>query len=243
MDEIAFFRALHRPGVILDIGAHDGLLTRPLSELPGARVIAFEPLPQARERLLAGFGGALPPHVTLRAEALGAGPGEAVLSLPILDGEPAEQWASIAKDYAEHPHLDTERHRVPVIALDSLGLGQVSAVKLDAEGGELEVLEGARGTLTRCRPVLSIEIEERHRPGSTRDVPALLDALGYAGWFWHDGALRPLAAFAPERMQLASPDPGNFRVSDPYIFAFFFLPREAEAPLLARLAAAGFRPG
>jgi hypothetical protein len=52
-------------------------------------------------------------------------------------------------------------------------------VKLDAEGAEYEVLRGARETLARCRPVLSVEIEERHRPGSTYAVPAFLDGLGY----------------------------------------------------------------
>jgi hypothetical protein len=38
-------------------------------------------------------------------------------------------------------------------------------------------------TLRRWRPILSIEIEERHRLGSTRSVPELLSELGYEGRF------------------------------------------------------------
>jgi len=36
-------------------------------------------------------------------------------------------------------------------------------------------------------------------------------------------------------MQVASPDPAVFAASEPYIFTFFFLPRENEAALLAKL--------
>lgn len=238
MEELDFHRALHRPGVLLDIGAHDGLLTIPFARLPGSRVHAFEPLPAAMARLhaaLAAEFGGLPQHVTLHAEALGAAAGEAVLTLPVLDGVPQEQWASISKDYAEHASVTTEAHRVRVVTLDSLDLREVTAIKLDAEGAEQEVLEGARRTLAHSRPVLSIEIEERHRAGSTRDVPALLASLGYAGFFWHAGALRPMAEFDASRMQVASPDPAVFAASDPYIFSFFFLPDEAVEALSARL--------
>jgi FkbM family methyltransferase len=243
LEEIDFFRALHQPGVILDVGAHEGLLTHPLAALPGAEVIAFEPLPSAMARLRASFGGAPPPHVTLRAEALGAAPGEAVLTLPVLDGAPIEQWASLVKDYAGHASVTTETHRVPVITLDSLALENVVAIKLDAEGAEQEVIEGGRATLARCRPVLSVEIEERHRAGSTRAVPALLAALSYSAWYWDAGALQPIARFDAARMQVASADPAVFGASDPYVFTFFFLPREEEAALLARLAAAGYPRG
>ena len=70
MQEIEFHRALHRPGTIVDVGAHDGRLTLPLAQLPASRVVAFEPLPPTFARLQqavsAAWGGKLPPHVTLR---------------------------------------------------------------------------------------------------------------------------------------------------------------------------------
>jgi len=239
MEEWDVHRALHRPGVLLDIGAHDGLLTLPFARLPESRVHAFEPLPSAmarlRAKLEAEFGG-LPSHVTLHAEALGAAPGEALLTLPVLDGVKQEQWASIAKTYAEHASVTTESHRVRVLTLDSLGLRQVTAMKLDAEGAEQEVLEGARRTLIDSRPILSVEIEERHRPGSTRDVPALLAMLGYEGWYWHAG-WHPLASFDAALMQVASPDPAVFAASEPYVFSFYFFPEEISGACLERLRA------
>lgn len=236
MEEIDFFRALHRPGTILDIGAHDGLLTAPLAELPGAHVIAFEPLPSAMARLRERLG--MHPRVTLRPEALGATHGEATLTLPVVAGEAAEQWASLAKTYAGHAGVTTRHHRVQVVPLDALDLTDVTAIKLDAEGYEEEVLQGGRGTLRRCQPVLSVEVEERHRPGSTRAVPALLAELGYSAWFWHAGRLHPFRDFNAATMQVASPDPSVFSASDPYIFTFFFLPGGEG---LRQLALAGFR--
>ncbi|HEV7456742.1 MAG TPA: FkbM family methyltransferase [Roseococcus sp.] len=241
MEEIDFFRALHRPGTILDIGAHDGLLTAPLAELPGAHVIAFEPLPSAMARLRERLG--THPRVTLRTEALGAAHGEATLTLPVVAGEAAEQWASLAKTYAGHAGVTTERHPVTVLPLDALELTDVTAIKLDAEGYEEEVLRGGRETLRRCRPVLSVEIEERHRPGSTVAVPALLAEWGYTAWFWHAGRLHPFAAFDAATMQVASPDPSVFAASDPYIFTFFFLPGGEGLRPLARAGFGTTEPG
>ncbi|WP_270937788.1 FkbM family methyltransferase [Falsiroseomonas oryzae] len=238
MDELTFHTRLHRAGTILDVGAHDGLLALPLSRLPGARVLAFEPLPAAFARLrmaaLAEYG-ALPPHLELRPEALGATPGVLTLSVPVLDGVAQEQWASLAKDYAAFDSVGAETHAVPVVTVDSLGLHDLQHVKVDAEGYEQEVLEGARETLLRCRPVLSLELEERHRAGATRDVPALLAALGYETRFWLEGAMQPLAAFDAARMQVASPDPAVFAASDPYVFTFYAWPAERGAEVLAAL--------
>jgi FkbM family methyltransferase len=234
MDEITFHTRLHRPGTILDVGAHDGLLTVPLAGLPGATVLAFEPLPSAHARLAAACAGL--GNVVLRREALGAAPGSLVLSVPVLDGVVQEQWASLAKDYAAFASVKAETHAVAVITVDSLGLGDLAHMKVDAEGYEEEVLAGARETLTRCRPVISLEVEERHRAGATRDVPGLLAALGYETRFWLDGAMRPMAEFDAATMQVASADPAVFGASEPYVFTFYAWPAERSAEVLAALA-------
>jgi FkbM family methyltransferase len=243
MDEITFLTRLHRPGTLVDVGAHEGLITLPLARLPASRVLAFEPLPPAFARLTAALReafGEIPPHVDCRAAALGDHAGEVTLTMPVVDGIPQEQWASTVKDFAAHvsPRVSVQRFTVPMQRLDDLGLADVTAIKIDAEGAEYEVLRGARETLLHCRPILSLEIEERHRPGSTWAVPAFLDALGYEVLFELDGDLHPVAALDRQRMHRASPDPAVFEASDPYVFVFYALPREDAGPLLARLRAA-----
>jgi FkbM family methyltransferase len=246
MEELEFHRRLSRPGTLVDAGAHDGGLTLPLAALPGARVIAFEPLPTAFARLQgafrAAYGGTVPAHVALRQMALGAAAGEIVLEVPVVGGVAQEQWASVVKDYeairADDPRIDAIRRvTVQVQALDALELADVTAIKIDVEGAEEEVLRGATSTLLRCRPILSIEIEERHRPGSLRAVPALLAGLGYRGFYEFWGEWRPVDGFDPALMQRGSASPAAFEVSDPYVFCFYFVPadRVAELAQLARL--------
>ncbi len=103
------------------------------------------------------------------------------------------------------------------------------------EGHELAALRGARGTLRRCRPALSIELEERHAEGSTWAVPAFLDALDYDCLFHHAGSWHPWSSLDRATMQRASPDPRDFRASDPYIFTCYALPRQRAAAMLAKL--------
>lgn len=235
MDELAFHRALHRPGTLLDIGAHDGLLTLPLAALPGSTVHAFEPLPAALARLRAAVSGL--PNVTIHPVALGAEPGEAMLEVPSVAGVAQEQWASLAKDYEAIRRADPRvgeiaRHPVRVVRLDDLGLAGITAIKLDVEGAEEEAIRGAARSIARDRPAMTVEIEERHRVGSTRDVPALLARLGLEGYYPLDGAWHPVSGFDAARLQRASPSPASFEASDPYVFIFYFVPEERRTELL-----------
>jgi FkbM family methyltransferase len=238
MQEIEFHRVLHRPGTIVDVGAHQGRLTLPMAELPSSSIVAFEPLPPAltrlRKCLASAWGGAVPPHVILRPEALANSTGMITLSVPRIDGVLQEEWASIAKDYSVHatdPRIEVETWSVPLMRLDDVGVTGVTAIKIDVEGAELEVLRGAWTTLRTWRPCLSVEIEERHRPGSTKAVPALLRELGYEGWFEFFGEWRHIEQLDIATMQRASPSPAEFAASHPYVFSFYFVPSERREEL------------
>ena len=135
MQEIEFHRALHRPGTIVDAGAHDGRLTLPLAQLPASRVAAFEPVPAAFARLQqavsAAWGGEVPPHVTLRREALAERSGTTTIAAPRINGILQEEWASISKDYAAlrqaDPRIEAiETWSVPMLRLDDAGLADVA---------------------------------------------------------------------------------------------------------------------
>ena len=183
-------------------------------------------------------GGAA--DVELRQEALGDQRGEALLSVPVVDGVPQEQWASIAKGYA--PAWRCERSSTSpcrCAASTNSASADLTAVKLDAEGAEYEVLRGGRETLLRCRPVLSLEIEERHRAGATWAVPAL---SGRARLRRRSSALRAMAADGGVRPRhdaaRRARTRASSRASEPYVFIFYFLPREHAGAMLATLRAA-----
>ena len=69
-------------------------------------------------------------------------------------------------------------------------------IKIDVEGHELAVLEGAQRTLERYRPTLLVECEARHHPDRDfRTVFSAVESLGYSGTFFWQGQRLPLARF------------------------------------------------
>lgn len=70
---------------------------------------------------------------------------------------------------------------IPSRRLDSLALPVCDLLCLDVEGYELRVLQGALGTLARCRPVLCLELNKNlQHVGLTEDfVLRFLHAHGY----------------------------------------------------------------
>src|SRR5262249_11482633 len=150
----------------------------------GVAAVAVEPLPNAFQVLQQRAAQSGRP-ITLINAALSNAPGESVLTVPVLrGGAPIWDWASIEKDFPllqqSFPEIvATQSFPVRVVTLDSLNLSQVSGMKVDAEGSEYEVLQGGRKILATMRPVVSVELEERHRTGCTYAVPAFMDALGY----------------------------------------------------------------
>lgn len=68
--------------------------------------------------------------------------------------------------------------------LDDLGLYMCDFMKIDCEGYELFVIQGAVETLKRCKPVLIVEqkpetgMEERYGIGTTEAI-SLLEKIGY----------------------------------------------------------------
>ena len=77
---------------------------------------------------------------------------------------------------------------MPVTTLDDFFAGrslQPNFLKIDVEGHELAVLQGARQTLKKHRPTILVECEARHRPdGDVRPVFEFLQSLGYGGSFF-----------------------------------------------------------
>ncbi len=187
--EVALIPLLsRRKGLAVDAGANKGIYLYHLSR-HYRRVMAFEPLPA----LAAYLKKAGPANATVMSTALSNTAGTSTLRLPkgynelgSLEAHTAETWTTSA---------EVETHEVVLQTLDSFRLMDVSLLKIDVEGHEMAVLEGARETLARCRPTVLVEVEERHRPGSVAGVRRQLEALGYAGFFLDGLTLRPLGDF------------------------------------------------
>lgn len=106
--------------------------------------------------------------------------------------------------------------------LDNYEIRSVGFLKVDVEGHEQEVLIGAAQTIHSSKPVILVEVEERHREGSVNGVAALLADMGYDGYFLLNKVLLPFSLFKMEHHQ-------NPEFKRDYIRNFLFIHRENNA--------------
>ena len=149
--------------VFVDAGAHIGTWTLRLAQF-FRHVVAFEPHPDAHTALLEHLRLNDVHNVIVHRKGLSRSTGSAKLFLydmpghAAIDGHPTLPAAGVKQTGV----LD-----IDVVALDSVELpGKVDLLKIDTEGHEEPVLEGAASTLSRDRPRLCIEghtVEQRDR--------------------------------------------------------------------------------
>jgi FkbM family methyltransferase len=168
---------------VLDVGAHVGQYTLLASGLvgPAGRVVAFEPHPVLGPVLRRNVSRAGCQNVTVLPVALGRAPGPGTLVLHPPDNfggsslRPNDASAHHARATVEVTTLDE--------ALARLGGAPVDLAKIDVEGAELDVLEGARGTLAANPGIVLIVEFLRENPlrfGRTvEDLEARLRELGF----------------------------------------------------------------
>lgn len=145
-----------RGGCAADVGANVGMFTIPLADKvgPAGAVFAFEPHPANAERLRQNCENNGASNVVVHELALAERDGVIVLQL----GKDAAYGSTVGV----WPGKESgETLSVPCRTLDGIwqeaGRPQISVVKVDVEGAELSVLDGARELLADCAPALLVE--------------------------------------------------------------------------------------
>lgn len=166
--DMRFVLSFLRPGdTFIDVGANVGVYTLIASSVPDVDVHAFEPSPEAAERLAENIRiNALDGRVTVHRAAVGAHDGRTFLTQ---DSGPMNRITGPATRGAcavQLVRLDTVLRDRP---------RSVAALKVDVEGYERDVLAGAAALLAEDRPALIIE-------GDFSRVEDLLLPLGYRSY-------------------------------------------------------------
>lgn len=199
-EEVEFVcSSLKKGDVFLDIGAHIGYFSVAVSPIVGniGQVHSFEPTPGTFSKLKANIEANKLSNVKLNNLGLS----NEKTTLQIHHNSKNEAFNSIAKG-DEFFDMSTE---IECVQLDDywknqMNSSQVDFIKIDVEGWEVFVFEGAREMLSAPnRPAILLEFSQANqtRAGkSCSELYYLLKSYGYE-FFELDGGLKPFS-FVPE---------------------------------------------
>jgi FkbM family methyltransferase len=221
----------------VDVGANHGAYSFYMARLSKG-CVAFEPNPKLAASLekkskVEGLG------VRVNACALSDKIGEVVFSIPVIDGKELDALATIEADN-RLGGAEVTCYTVPCRRLDDFELDRVGMIKVDAEGHEGAVLEGARSLIGRDRPALMVEVEDRHKKGSVDQVRRFFSDLGFEGFFLLGRRLMPIQEFDP----VAHQDPANIVLGEVafdgvYVNNFIFAADSERVDRLRHVARSG----
>ncbi|WP_448204850.1 FkbM family methyltransferase [Azospirillum sp. sgz302134] len=149
---------------VLDIGANFGTYSMALVHAVGARgkVHAFE-AQRIIFNMLAG-SVALNGITNIHCHNMAVGDREGSIPLPQFDYDRPLNFGSVELGPVQREPLSQERRYdaeqaedVPLTTIDRFAFSRVGLIKIDVEGMEMAVLDGAAETIARCRPVLYVE--------------------------------------------------------------------------------------
>lgn len=200
--ELAYLqRFISRADVCVDVGAHAGAWLLPLARLvPDGQAVGFEALPYYADvleltRRMFGVRNA-----TVVTQAVTEGPCRVPLIWKSPSGRRLTGLTHIAGPGDEKAH---EAISVEGGSLDNYFAGntqRISFIKCDVEGAEMGVLQGAKDTFARWRPVVYIEIvgDYLRRHGHTKaDVHHFFRSRDYLPFvFGADGVVARIEDFA-----------------------------------------------
>ena len=156
----------------VDVGASYGFLSVPFSFM-FEKVYSFEPNPGVIECLEQNILSR--DNIEVYGKALSNKSGSFHLEVP-------REVSGAGQVHLEEPQVNNTIHPVEVITLDSLNLVDIDFIKIDVEGHELELIEGAIQTIQKYRPVIYCEVHS-HRSMNDyyrrRKIIGFFEDLGY----------------------------------------------------------------
>jgi len=173
-------------GTAVDAGANQGLFSYALSDIAD-RVVAFEPNPDYASFARWMLRGRAEVHQLALSDASGRG----TLYVPLSDDGMVLHFAgNLQRTHAQFRNMQT--HDVEIRRLDEFGLVDVRFVKADVEGSERAVLDGARATIARDRPIILLELLSGTHADPAASTAAICECFGYDAFIVQRG--KPIAA-------------------------------------------------
>ncbi len=195
----------------IDIGANVGVWSYWLSKY-AKQVESFEPNP----KIFNALKNIKIKNVNSYNIALSNKSGSVDLLIPKGSKGFSNQGASLSsiKVQGEHKSISIEAK-----CLDEYNFLDVDFIKIDVEGHEHEVIEGAQETINKFKPTMVIEMEEKHNQIPIEDQISSVEKLGY----------KCCVLINEKIIQIEEIDLNKFHRNptnnDSYLFNFIFYPQ------------------
>ena len=172
----------------IDVGAKVGMYTYRIRDR-SSDVVAFEPIPLFNQMLKKVFDGR---RGRIEPFAVSDKRGTAVLRMPFDQSDTPQFGRSTIDTSNPLDHklcARTEELEVETRRIDDYEFQNVGFIKIDVEGHELAVLDGAEKTISDQHPNLLIECNDDHNPSGVSKLITWLHARDYTTWFLAKGEL------------------------------------------------------
>lgn len=181
-DFLKLFELIKEDGLVLDIGANIGVMTTYFARrLKNSRVLAFEPIPQNLKTLNRVISFFKLSNVGVLNIALSDVDGKLNMIMPVINSARKQGLSHVRNSKTENKGHG-EEFEVDGKRLDSVeevinSKEKITAIKIDVEGYELNVLKGAINTIRKHKPIIYCELW----PGEQRDnTIELMQSLAYS---------------------------------------------------------------
>jgi FkbM family methyltransferase len=209
---------------VIDIGSHAGEYLYILENSGKfSHVIGIEPNPNLASRLQRLFR-----KCQIYNLALSNTNEQKKLKIPLINGVYFESRGTF-ENFSELDEDDQKTITVRATTLDDFvsdrAIQNIGLLKIDVEGHEMKIFQGASKTIMRNRPTILVEIEQRHHQEPISNIFQHLLDYGYRGYIYNMADMRfmDLKDFSStEHQQLTL-----FKTTQ-YLNNFLFIPEESE---------------
>lgn len=183
--EVKLLKSILKPDdVFIDVGANVGVFTLMAAKrLVDGQIHAFEPFKTNLNRLRANLSLNQFRNVVVNATALSNISSNRDLFISAVNASGGIRNTGLASFYVGKQEIShSKKVSVSTITLDEYvqrsGLEKLDVIKIDVEGAEMDVLEGGLESLRKFRPIILMEVNERHLNYASRTIAELLKFWG-----------------------------------------------------------------
>jgi FkbM family methyltransferase len=216
---------LDKDSVFFDVGSNIGAYLYMADKFTNSNnLYGFEPIPELYQKLEKTFDKVNISQLALSNEEL-----VKQFKIPTIEGVMFMPRATLNTEYLEDGEKDSTFFDVQTKPLDAfmteVNLSRLDLIKIDVEGHETKVIEGAKKSIQQFRPALIIEIEQRHHTTNLNDIIKSIVEMGYTCCYFDivDFSFKKLEVDACS-IQLKE----HHKKSRKYVNNFVFLPDSME---------------